>query len=97
VTVRNLSSDQASQLSHALHLSTPQGVLVTHVVPEGFSAELSLQTGDIILSINHQPVSSLQDFARVQGTLRRGQDVLLLIARQAGRTFSTMFLADTLR
>jgi serine protease Do len=96
VTVRNLSSDQASQLMHALHLSKPQGVLVTRVVPEGFAAELNVQTGDIILSIDHQPVSSLQDFARLQGTLRRGQDVLLLIARQTGRTFSTMFLADSL-
>jgi serine protease Do len=95
-TVRNLSSDQASRLMKALHLPKPQGVLVTQVVPEGFASELSLQTGDIILSINHQPVASLEDFARVQSTLRQGQDVLLLVARQTGRTFSTMFLADTL-
>lgn len=96
VSVQNLSSDQATQLMKALHLPKPQGVLVTQVVPEGFAAELSVQSGDVILSINHQPVSSLEDFARVQNTLRSGQDVLLLIARQAGHTFTTMFLADTL-
>lgn len=96
VSVRNLTSDQASQLVKALHLPKPQGVLVTQVVPEGFAAELTVQSGDIILSVNHQPVSSVSDFERIQGTLQTGQDVLLLIARHTGKTFTTMFLADTL-
>jgi serine protease Do len=96
VTVRNLSPDQASRLRRALHLPKRQGVVVTQVVPESFAADLPVQSGDIILSINHQPVASLEDFARLQGTLRPRQDVLLLIARRTGGTFSTMFLADTL-
>ncbi|HEX5413259.1 MAG TPA: Do family serine endopeptidase [Terriglobia bacterium] len=94
--VRNLTPDQATQLAKALHLPKPQGVLVTRIVAEGFAAELNLQAGDIILSINHHPVSSLEDFVRVQSTLRSGQDVLLLVARHAGGSFTTMFLADTL-
>lgn len=97
VTVKNLSPEQSSQLVKSLHLLKAQGVLVSQVVPEGFAAGLTVQTGDIILSVNHQPVSSVEDFARVQGTLRSGQDVLLLVARQTGNTFTTMFLADTLR
>lgn len=96
VAVRNLTPDQSSQLVRALHLPKPEGVLVTRVAPEGFAAELSLERGDIILSVNHQPVSSLENFERVQSTLHSGQDVLLLIARQAGQKFTTMFLADTL-
>jgi serine protease Do len=96
VSVRNLAPDQAAQLVKALHLADPQGVLVTRVVPESFAAEISVQTGDIILSVNHHPVSTVDDFRQVQTTLRPGQDVLLLIARQAGRSFTTMFLADTL-
>ena len=96
VSVRSLSPEQAGQVARSLHLPKPQGVLVTQVVPEGFASELSLQAGDVILSINHQPVSSLADFARVQSTLRSGQDVLLLIARQAKQTYNTLFLADTL-
>lgn len=96
VSVRNLTPDQASQLAKALHLPEPQGVLVARVVPEGFAAELNVQTGDIILSINHQPVSSLEDFTHLQSTLRPGQDVLLLVARHSGSSFTTMFLADTL-
>jgi len=96
VSIRNLSSDQLAQLVNALHLAKPQGVLVTQVVPEGFAAEISVQTGDVILSVNHQPVASVDDFARIQQTLRPGQDVLLLVARRAGRAFTTLFLADTL-
>ncbi|MEJ2007996.1 MAG: Do family serine endopeptidase [Acidobacteriota bacterium] len=96
VSVRNLTPNQAKLVMKSLHLPRPQGVLVARIAPEGFAAELTVQTGDIILSINHQPVSSVDDFVRVQKTLRSGQDVLLLIARQTGQTFTTMFLADTL-
>jgi len=96
VSVRNIPPDQLAQLVKALHLPRPQGVLVTQVVPEGFAAEISVQTGDVILSVNHQPVATVDDFARIQKTLRSGQDVLLLVARRSGRTFTTMFLADTL-
>ena len=96
VSVRNLAPDQAAQLMKALHLPKPQGVQVTQVVPEGFAGEINVQAGDIILSVNHQPVASVEDFTRLQNTLRSGQDVLLLVARRAGGTFTTMFLADTL-
>lgn len=96
VSVHNLTPDQATQLMKSLHLPKPQGVLVTQLAPEGFAAELTVQTGDVILSVNHQPVSSVNDFVHIQKTLQSGQDVLLLIARQTGRTFTTMFLADTL-
>jgi len=96
INVGKLSAVQAAQLVKSLHLPNPEGVLVTHVVPEGFAAELSVRTGDIILSVNHHVVSSLKDFIQIQNTLRSGQDVLLLVARKAGRSFTTMFLADTL-
>ncbi|MGA8183705.1 MAG: Do family serine endopeptidase [Terriglobia bacterium] len=96
VSVRNLSPEQAAEVVKSLHLPKPQGVLVTQVIPEAFAADVSVRAGDIILSVNHQPVSSLKDFVQVQSTLRSGQDVLLLVARKAGRAFTTMFLADTL-
>ena len=96
MSVRNLSAAEASLLVKSLHFPKPQGVLVTDVVPEGFAAELSVRAGDIILSINHQTVASVDDFAQAQKVLRPGQDVLLLVARQTGQTFTTMFLADTL-
>lgn len=96
MSVRSLPSEQAEQIVKSLHLPKPQGVLVSQVAPEGFAAELSVRAGDIILSVNHQPVYSLNDFIQTQNSLRSGQDVLLLVARNSGRSFTTMFLADTL-
>jgi hypothetical protein len=48
------------------------------------------------LSINHQPVRSLEDLNRWQTRLKSGDDVLFLIARRAQRTFTTIYLADRL-
>lgn len=96
VKVQNLTSKQSGAVMNSLHLPKPQGVLVTQVVPEGFAAGLSVETGDVILSVNHQPVFSVDDFTRIQNTLQPGQDVLLLIARKTGQGFTTMFLADSL-
>lgn len=96
MSVRSLSPEQSAEVVRSLHLPKPQGVQVAQVAPEGFASELSVRVGDIILSVNHQPISSLPDFTQVQNTLRSGQDVLLLVARKAGRAFTTMFLADTL-
>lgn len=96
VQVRNLTPDQAAQLSGALHLVKPQGVLVTGVAPEGLAEGLGVAPGDVILGINHRPVTSVASFKNIEGGLKSGDDVLLLIARRSGRTFTTLFLADRL-
>lgn len=96
VTVQNLTSAQFRQLNESLHLGSPQGVLVSSVDPSGIASDMGVASGDTILSINHQTVRSVDDFERLQATLRPGQDVLLLIARRTGRSFEPLFLADTL-
>ncbi len=96
LSVRSLTNDQAGEISRELHLAGPQGVLVSDVDPAGFAADLGLQRGDIILSVNHQPVHSADDFAHLQSQLKSGRDVLFLIARRTQRTFTTLYLADRL-
>ncbi len=97
VSVRGLTRQQAEELADELHLSAPQGVLVTSVEPRGFSADLGVGRGDVILSINHQPVQDAEDFYRIESELKSGDDVLFLIAtRRAQRGFTTMYLADRL-
>ncbi|PYV21324.1 MAG: peptidase S1 [Acidobacteria bacterium] len=96
VTVRSLSHEQAQKLSDTLHLGSLQGVRVTEVKPDTFAEELGLQSGDVVLSINRQPVSSVDEFERLQAQLKSGADVLLLVARPNEGTFSTLFLADRL-
>jgi serine protease Do len=97
VTVKALSHDQAQELVDKLHLDRSQGVVVLEVQPGGFASDLGVQRGDIVLSINHHTVGSVEDFSRLQSSLKSGEDVLLLIARASGpHTYTTMFLADRL-
>jgi serine protease Do len=96
ISVRNLTREQSGDLIDQLHLNGAQGVLVTDVKSGGFASDLLIQRGDIILSINHQPVRSVEDVTRWQTKLKSGDDVLFLIARRTQRTFTTLYLADRL-
>ena len=94
--VRNLTPDQSKDIVSQLHLAEPQGVIVKDVSSSGFASDLGLFRGDVILSINRQPVKSVDDFARLQSHLKSGQDVLLLVARRDEQTYTTLYLADRL-
>jgi serine protease Do len=96
LSVRNLTRDQMQELTSQLHLTASQGVLVTEAAPSGFAADLGIFRGDIILTINREPIKSVDDFNRAQAKLKSGNDVLLLVARRTQRTFSTLYLADRL-
>jgi len=97
LSVKSLTREQAQELVDRLHLANKQGILVMSVQPGGFASDLGVQHGDVILSINHHPVSSAEDFNRIQSSLKSGEDVLLLIARGSGpHSYTTLFLADRL-
>ncbi len=96
LAVKNLTPDQAQEISSQLHLGAKQGVLVADVDPSGFASDLGVVSGDVILSLNKQTVGSVEDYNRLQGQLKSGADVVLLVARRNGRTFTTLFLADRL-
>ena len=66
------------------------------VKPGSFAQDVGLQRNDVILSINQKAVTSVDDFNRLQSHLKSGQDVLFLLARRNGRSFTTLFLADRL-
>jgi len=94
VAVRNLTRAQAQELASQLRLDDEQGVLVTAVKPGGFGADLGVRRGDVILEVNREPVASVEDFNRLEARLVSGSDVVLLIARRVGRTFTTLYLAE---
>jgi serine protease Do len=97
VAVKDLTREQAQELADQVHLESRQGVLVTEVIPGGFAFDLLVQRGDIILSVNHRPVASVDEFNRLASQLKSGADVLLLVARRSSpHGWTTMFLADRL-
>lgn len=97
LTVKNLTPEQVRELMAELHLDSKQGVIVTDVHATGFAADLGVNPGDIILSINRHVVGSADDYNKLQEMLKSGEDVVLLVARRNGsHSFTTLFLADRL-
>ncbi|HEV2498176.1 MAG TPA: Do family serine endopeptidase [Terriglobia bacterium] len=94
--VKDLSADQAKQITASLHLGQAVGVMVEDVEPGSFADDLNLQRFDVILSINRQDVHSTADFKRIQSKLKSGQNVLVMIARRSEAGYTTTFLADQL-
>jgi len=94
VTVRKVTPEMADRLD----LSPGKGVIVQDVKPGSFADDVHLGRGDIILEVNKQPVNSEEEFAKVESSLKSGQDVVFLV-RQRGSTRQdgTIFLAGTLQ
>jgi serine protease Do len=78
-------------------LPSNKGVLVQEVKPDGFGDSIGLSRGDVILEINKQPVNNEDDFRRVQGQMKTGQDVVFLVRpRGSGPQGGTVFMGGTL-
>ncbi len=94
VTVRKVTPEMADRLD----MPAGKGVIVQDVKPGSFAEDVNLGRGDIILEINKQPVNSEEEFAKVESSLKSGQDVVFLV-RQRGSTRQdgTIFLAGTLQ
>jgi serine protease Do len=62
-------------------VDTRRGVMVTLVEQDTFAEELGLQVGDVIDSINRQPVNSLEDIKKVQEKLKAGDAVAFHVVK----------------
>jgi len=93
VTVRKVTPEMADRLD----LPSGKGVIVQEVKPGSFAEDVKMSRGDVILEVNKQPVNSEDDFARIESSLKSGQDVVFLVRpRGSSRTDGTAFLAGTL-
>ena len=94
VTVRKVTPEMADRLD----MPAGKGVIVQDVKPGSFAEDVNLGRGDIILEVNKHPVNSEEDFAKVESTLKSGQDVVFLVRqRGSSRQDGTIFLAGTLQ
>ncbi len=93
VTVRKVTPEMADRLD----MEAGKGVIVQDVKPRSFAEDVNLTRGDIILQINKQPVNSEEEFAKIESSLKSGQDVVFLVRqRGSSRQDGTIFLAGTL-
>ena len=92
ISVRAITPDMADRLG----IPANRGVIVSEVKPGSFAEDIGLSRGDVILEVNKQAVNSEDDFRRVTGQLKSGQDAVFLVRQGRGRNASTIFLAGTL-
>jgi serine protease Do len=86
VTVENLTPEIAQQLKLP---ATTKGVVVEQVNPASRAADAGLQPGDVIQQVNHQSVTSVNEYTQAVSASKKDEPVLLLVDRNG----STMFLA----
>ena len=93
ITIENITSDQRQNMN-----LKESGVVIRSVTPGSFSDDIGLTEGMVLTAINRQPVKSVDDVKRIQGTLKPGDAVAFRVLRSAGRgqDWQPLFLAGTL-
>lgn len=94
MSIRNLND----QMRQNMNLKEKGGVVVDSVEDNSFADDLGLLKGDVVVSINQQPVNSTDDVMRIRGTLKPGMPVAVRVLRQQGRngSWTPTYLAGTL-
>ena len=86
----------------AMGLDARAGLLVQSVDSGSFAEDIGLFEKDVIVAINRQPVSTVDDVRKIQATLRPGDAVAFRIMRSSGAgrgrapQWTTFFVSGTL-
>lgn len=81
--------DITPKLAQMLKLVTPDGALVTNVIPGEPADDAGLQRGDVITAINDKPVHNVADYHSIASKIKGKTTVLFLVKRGP----STLFVA----
>ena len=82
------------ELSSKLKMEQESALMVMQVEPASPSSEAGITLGDLIISINSQPVSGIEDVQRVLGKAKRGDSVDLGYVRGGQPASARVKLAD---
>ncbi len=77
--------DVSQSLAQSFGLDHPAGALVSSVEKDGPAARAKLQPGDVILSVNGQPVTGSSDLPPIVADLSPGASAKLEVWRNGGR------------
>jgi serine protease Do len=67
-----------------------EGVVVINVEPDSLADRAGVAQGDVIREIDRQPVKSVKDYEKIASSLKKDQNVLLLINRRGASLFITV-------
>ncbi len=74
--------DLTPDLARKLGVDRKSGAIVTDVEPASFAEDIEFTRGDVVVEVNHEPVTSAADYRREVGKLKPGQDVLFKVSRK---------------
>jgi S1-C subfamily serine protease len=74
------------ELANQMGLRAKRGLVVQEVAPTSAASDAGLQSGDVIVEVNHRPVNTLEQFREAVGT-NSGRPALLLVNRQGNDLF----------
>ena len=83
-----------AELAKSLKIDREAALMVMQVEPESPSAQSGITLGDMIVSINQQPVSGIEDIQRALGAAKRGDSVRLGYVRGGQSGSARVKLAD---
>jgi serine protease Do len=81
VVIQEVNKD----LAESFGLEKPAGALVAQILPEGPAAKAGLQVGDVILSMNGQPIDMSADLPHLVGGLKADAKASLEVVREGKR------------
>ena len=81
VVIQEVNKD----LAESFGLDKPAGALVAQVLDNGPAAAGGLKVGDVILSLNGQPIVMSADLPHLVGAMKAGSKVKLEVAREGQR------------
>ena len=91
VTVQDLTPEMIGRLDLS---KDTKGVVVMSVDPGSAADEAGLQRGDVIMSINREPVKNVKTYNQIVSKLGKSEPVLLLINREGSVLWMSISSAD---
>jgi serine protease Do len=86
LAVQNLTP----QIAQELELREQRGVVVSGVLPDSAAADAGLQTGDVILRMDHKKVNSAGEFADLARHAEKSGNSALLLVQRGNQTLYTV-------
>jgi serine protease Do len=86
VQVQDLTPEIAQQLG----IQRAKGVVIRQVRPDSAAADAGLQTGDVILEVDHKKVDSADDFAAYARDAQKQKKSALLLVQRGNATLYTV-------
>jgi len=79
------------EIVRQFNLQTDKGVIVKGVRPDTPAADAGLQPGDVVLEVNHDKISSIEEFlSKAKQAKKEKKSALLLVQRGSVSLFTVI-------